>query len=222
MEKWQCLHWLNEGELFQTTQIVGCWKQKGFYAGQYCVDSMPCLAEYLIVQTITPCYKLLEKKKKKGTVPLVRRLGTALEAGFRFAVGFKLDSTSGSHVQTASHLLCIGLPSSSEGNPVQWSRNIARTHTWWKMALRPDSAIFTIPLANSVSVEGQSELDTRFTVTEVGLSKPEVIPVNKDHSGKKKFWPHVFVIRQKQPKGLAFGQFLTCILLLATVFSAMI
>lgn len=59
--------------------------------------------------------------------------------------------------------------------------------TCWEMAFRPASAIFTIPLANSVSVKGQSGIDTGFAVAEEGLSKPEVAPVNEDQSEKKKF-----------------------------------
>jgi len=52
------------------------------------------------------------------------------------------------------------------------------------MAFRPDSAIFTIPLANSVSVKGQSGLDAGFAAAEVGLSEPEVIAVTESQNSR--------------------------------------
>lgn len=74
-----------------------------------------------------------------------------------------------------------------------------RTRTCWKMAFCPASAIFTIPLANSVSIKGQSGLDTGFMVAEVALAK-------QDHSWKHKRWLLVFLM-QSSSRGRCWASF---------------
>lgn len=135
-----------------------------YWAASY---GLPSPSFCLILQILALCYKPIEEEWNWSNTGSFRKV----LGGCGFAAGFRLGP------YRADNLAFAPPPKGT----------LRRNPTCWEMALRPASAIFTIPLANSVSVKGQSGLDAGFPGTGVGLSKPGVIALNGDRSGKKKF-----------------------------------